>query len=317
MKRTTAPNSVGGAYVDKVPGVTIGTTLVAEDRNLIQEEICNVVEGAGLTLSGADDEQLKKAIAALIYAPGVYVYRASPVAASALFPCLRIDDASHDISTANWPDLVPYLRNERLLVNGESQWAVNVAGGVATFAADTPEDRLLAALAEEVLVHGGYGTWLALNLGGTDYAITNVNAGARTITVAAPPGNGGYTAIVYAYRVAGSATTARVRRMSGRALVGTEAESGDTPDRMLIAGLRARDRLQGHWHEAYRNIAGGSIGIAFDVASHAASVGAVASAKYIREAITDTVNGTPRTGKTTEPRTGVAFLYMGGGRYIP
>src|SRR3972149_2557192 len=154
MKRTTAPNSVGGAFVDKVPGVTIGTTIIAEDQNLRQEELCNVIEGAGLTLSGADDEQLKKAIAALIYAPASYWEFAVEQTLSVLKPLLRIDDADHDISSTNWPDLVTALRAHKLRVNSEDSWAVTIASGVVTFLNAPPENRLLAALAEELLVHG-------------------------------------------------------------------------------------------------------------------------------------------------------------------
>jgi len=169
MKRTTAPNSVGGLHVDKVPGVTIGTTGIAEDRNNLQEEICNTIEGAGLTLSGADDEQLKQAIAALIFPTGIYVHRVSEVAASVLFPCLRIDDASHDISTTNWPDLVPYLRAIKLESDGVTDFSGTVAGSVFTFPSTTAADRLLAALAEELMVHGGgYTGWLALNIGSAE-----------------------------------------------------------------------------------------------------------------------------------------------------
>lgn len=66
MLRTTAPGSVAGAYVDRnVPLGIAGTRLVAADRNAIQEEICNVIEGAGLILS-ASDSQLLEAIRALV-----------------------------------------------------------------------------------------------------------------------------------------------------------------------------------------------------------------------------------------------------------
>lgn len=59
MKRTTAPNNVGNKYIDRV-GSTPGTILQAEDRNNLQEEICNLLEGYGVTLDGGNDEQLKE-----------------------------------------------------------------------------------------------------------------------------------------------------------------------------------------------------------------------------------------------------------------
>ena len=65
MFKTTALDSVANAYVDKdVGGGTPGTRLEADDRNIIQDEIVNVVEGAGLPLdpTGADRDQLLQAI---------------------------------------------------------------------------------------------------------------------------------------------------------------------------------------------------------------------------------------------------------------
>lgn len=63
MKRTTAPNSAGGFYVDEDPGIVIGTSIVAEDKNNTQEEIVNGVLGNEIALSGADQSQLAKGIA--------------------------------------------------------------------------------------------------------------------------------------------------------------------------------------------------------------------------------------------------------------
>ena len=63
MKRTTAPDSVSGEYVDRDDGLTQkGTRVIAEDRNLIQEEIVNVSEMTGNVLDGGDDTQMETAI---------------------------------------------------------------------------------------------------------------------------------------------------------------------------------------------------------------------------------------------------------------
>lgn len=67
MHRTTADGSIGNLYVDR--NVSIGrggTLLVAKDRNAIQEELCNLIEDAGITLSDADDTQLTAAVDAKI-----------------------------------------------------------------------------------------------------------------------------------------------------------------------------------------------------------------------------------------------------------
>lgn len=63
MNRTTAPNSVSGAYVDDDPETgTTGTLLIATDRNAVQEEIVGVIEGAGITPNVANNGQLLEAL---------------------------------------------------------------------------------------------------------------------------------------------------------------------------------------------------------------------------------------------------------------
>lgn len=63
MFKTTALDSVANAYVDEV-GVTPGTRLEADDRNIIQDELVSAVEGAGLTLdaTGVNRDQLLEAL---------------------------------------------------------------------------------------------------------------------------------------------------------------------------------------------------------------------------------------------------------------
>ena len=65
MFKTTALDSVGNAYVDKDVGTsTPGTRLEADDRNIVQDELVNLVEGKGLTLdpTGANRDQILEAV---------------------------------------------------------------------------------------------------------------------------------------------------------------------------------------------------------------------------------------------------------------
>lgn len=52
MFKTDALDSVGNAYVDEV-GVTPGTRIEADDKNITQDEIVNAVEGSGQTLDAS------------------------------------------------------------------------------------------------------------------------------------------------------------------------------------------------------------------------------------------------------------------------
>lgn len=319
MKRTEAPNSVSGLYVDKDPGITVGTKLIAEDRNLIQEEICNAIEGSGETLSGADDEQLKKAIISLsksIGEPFFNIFEKSP---SVIFPAVRIDDADHDIDVANWPDLVPLLRAHKLRAGSTTDFTCTVAGSVITFDDDTDENILLAALAEELLAHvqgGGvaYTGWLSINVGGTDFVISDVDAGAHTVTVTGSPSTGSQTVIVYSYRIAGSGTTARLRRVNAKSVVSHDGEE-------CLAGLRRRDRMQ----QITGSIEADRIWTTVTEETGALSAGTSASSEHPGTSNNatnhrlnfDSANSPDaRTGTTTDPRAFVGYLYLHGGRYV-
>lgn len=312
MVRTSAPDSVGGMFVDRNPGTsTPGTQIVAADLNMHQEELANIVEGSGLTLSGSDDGQIYKAVCALLYAPGLYFESALAKAASVYFPCQRIDDADHDVTIAHWPDLVPALRAEKLKAGSTTDFSVTVAGSVITFSSGGDNDKLLTALLEEKEVHGSYSNWLSINIAGTDYVITNVNPAAHTVTVTGTPSSGAQTAIVYPYHIAGTSASARIRKHQGRALI----SHGD-PDGECIAGLRRRDRMQGHKHTFKISNAGSSTGAQITSAS-SLDYGQNNLGARVEEPITDGTNGTPRVGETTDPRATVVYCYMGGGRYIP
>ena len=69
MRRTQAAAHASNLYTEGNPSLGIPATVVgAIEMNNIQEEICNVIEAAGITLdgTGVDDEQLLEAINILI-----------------------------------------------------------------------------------------------------------------------------------------------------------------------------------------------------------------------------------------------------------
>jgi len=351
MKRTTAPGSAAGLYVDDNPALgVVGTLLVAEDRNGTQEELCGPIEGMGLTLSGADSTQLWKAIRKAIKERGREVGevfslmdRKPAVAWSESTPdtyfpaiCLSAIATYLDVATANYPDLVAYLRAAKLTfkagLTGEiadpvvTNWAIAANVGTLTFQNDADHIAFLTALLEDELVHGSYTNWrsitLAANIGnitaGT-YAITNVNAASRTVSFAfsAVNASGAVTssASFYSHRVAGSTTTARLFEVKGRSLVSANDGEG-------VAGLRHRDRMQGHWHNFRWTSNGTPVGSVNTFASSAGSRGVAAATATAYDAInidspiTDGANGTPRTGPTTDPRALSVHFYIHAGRAI-
>lgn len=67
MDRTLASGSVSGRYVDRnLPSGQPGTLLVAKDRNLVQEEICNLLVGFGVSLDPDNEQQLYELVQQLL-----------------------------------------------------------------------------------------------------------------------------------------------------------------------------------------------------------------------------------------------------------
>jgi hypothetical protein len=67
MKRTTAFGNSSNRYTEGNPALGVPPTVVgAEEMNNIQEELVNIVLGAGMTLNGSTENQAISAILALI-----------------------------------------------------------------------------------------------------------------------------------------------------------------------------------------------------------------------------------------------------------
>jgi len=343
MKRTTAPGSSGGQYVDDNPALgVIGTLNIAEDRNGTQEEICAPIEGAGLTLSGTDTAQLWKAMRKVIKERSrevgeifTLLDKKAPVAfgtgtEDTYFPGLCLTDiASYvDISATNWPDLVPKLRAVKAIfkdgITGEiaspgvTAWEIAANVATLTFTNDTDHIAFLAALAEDQAVHASFTNWRTItlasaigNISAGTYAITAISSSSRTIsfafTASDSSGSVTTTAEFYPHRVAGSANTARVFSARGLTVHGANDDNGY----FMAGGLRRRDFMQGHFH-AYKALlysppAGSSAYCLTNIGD---------GSNEIRSPTTDGDNGTPRTGKTTHGPAITVHIYMHGGSYV-
>ena len=223
------------------------------------------------------------------------------------FPAIEVTGAAQTLDVANYIDYVPYLRSIAVEVYGTSTFSGTAAASVITLANNADNNALLAALAEDTLFHGGYTDWRTVTWDGTDYAITNVDAVARTITVTGTPTSGAGSATLYSYRIAGSTTTARLHKADGIVLA-TAGASG------RVAGLRTRDAMQGHYHSkgglVIWDAGAGTVG-------GGASYGRTnAGTDSAFQATTDGTNGTPRIGANTKDRSLAGYLYVHVGRYI-
>ena len=69
MFRTAAVGNVGSRYADEVAGVSQGTVIEEQDKNIVQEELVAAVIGAGLSIEtspGTVENQLLEAIEKLV-----------------------------------------------------------------------------------------------------------------------------------------------------------------------------------------------------------------------------------------------------------
>lgn len=291
---------------------------------------------------GSNLQEMQRAINLMAISVGKLEWFADHFDPSENAPWLILSNPDAVLDAAHWPDLVPYYRDKKLRYmpgTGSAKTAFDITTYsrssntvTITLANTDPEKAIMAALAEENLVHGSFSGWISINLPSAlnsgdvpagDYAITALNAGARTISFGHIGSNIGATAVtatmsIYPHRIPGSSTTARHYQIAGRTLVSINDAAGE-----VIAGARRRDRFQGHYHQEYTgNTSRGFSNIEVSAPSGnwsaptGNSTAIIAAAAYIKEPKTDGVNGTPRFGATTDPRSLGAVLAIYGGRYV-
>lgn len=172
------------------------------------------------------------------------------------FPAIPRYDGNHDITSAMAPLLVAELASKFITVGSTSVFSGTLASGVITLPATTDGDHLLIALVNAALVlrwrdsnqsatyealgglYTGTGQY-CLRTGNVNYAITLVDAVARTITIASPPADGAVDFTIPQYGVAGTDTTIRLRQLSGFVPVACGDYDGE-----VLEGLAKMDRMQ-------------------------------------------------------------------------
>jgi hypothetical protein len=307
------------------------------------QEISNIITDAGFTPDVADFYQLEKAFIAKRHAIGETVdseIELTPVIYSAArstahpsypeyLPLIKRYDADHDVTSTMAPDLVTAYRAEvaKIRVGGTvyNSWTGTVSGSTITFATNAQNLALINLYANEAAANGFIQAQSAtfsplytgtaqrcLRVNGVDYAVTSTSTGAYSITVSGTPASGSQTCQAPTYCIAGSTTSVRLPRISGFVGVTTQDYDGE-----VVAGWRRPWRIQGHFHGVvapdaiYNTLASGTQYGEHFPADRAASNQFTATAP-----ISDGVNGTPRTGKTTDPRTYGKYTYTHAGRLL-
>jgi hypothetical protein len=245
--------------------------------------------------------------------------------------CLTDIDTYADISSANWGATnIARLRAIKTvfkegLVGALSSlyvtnWAIAANVATLTFANNADTIAALTSLLEDKQHHGSYVGWrtgtnsAAIgDIAAGTYALTDVNAGARTVSFAYTAANnsGAVTASFefYAYRIAGSTTTARIFSARGLSIMGVNDANGY----FVSGGLRRRGYLQGHTH----NILGAtSPGTAAEMTAGGQPVpqfsgsGGGDFGGVVRTVSNDGVSGTARYAKETNSPALSGHLYV-------
>lgn len=251
MKRTEAPGNVGNLYVDRnIQMGTAGTILMAEDRNNIQEEICNPILTGGAALDGNDQHQLEKSIIALSRQVGELILtdveltpkEYAGATGADYCPVIPRHDADHDIDDTVVPQsIIDKLNAVKWAFNGQKNFSCTVSGNSVVVENTTEGNALVAALVEQGMVNRWYNTGedpdyasqgalysgkrsFCLTIATVDYEITGVNALTNTITVGENPGDGVKTMSIYPHRIAG-VNASRLRRISGEVLSSASKDS--------------------------------------------------------------------------------------------
>lgn len=218
----------------------------------------------------------------------------------------KLWDADHTYDIANYPLLVPKLRAIKASAYTGSAFitdhSVTVSGSVIT-GSGTAWDYVLSALTELYAIRGSYTNFPPINIAGVDYAITNVNPSSHQVTVTGSPATGSQTAIFYINRIAGSTTTARTYKDSGRAILSHDGT-------IYISGIARRDHLQNHYHLFnWAVTSGGAVGAQlhmYNSLGGGSTSNSTTASDAVQGPITDGLT-TPRTGSITEPNSVAAF----------
>ena len=230
-------------------------------------------------------------------------------------PIVKLWDADHVLAQANYPLLFAKLFAVKTAAWSGSAYVTDhsvIVSSSTITGSGTAWDTLLAAIVEDEIVHGSYTSYRTVNIAGTDYAITNVSTAAHTLTVIGTPASGAQTAILYANRIAGSTTTVRTYKDSGRVLM--------SPDGTLrINGMRRRFHMQGHYQGVSYYTSGGSAsGTGPYIVGCTTATGRTANSGEISVGAptNDGANGPPITGPETEPNSTTVFRSMWAGALL-
>lgn len=227
---------------------------------------------------------------------------------SAAFPAVPLYESDKTISAANYPILVSELRASPASVTLTAGTVitsidVNITAGSTITSVNSAFSIILAAIVEEFSVQSAYS--ICVTIGGIDYVVASAST---VIGITGAIATGPTSMTVYPHRIVGTTQSAIVFKDTGRA---TLSHDGKT----YIAGFRRRDRMQGHFHQGKVNPSAVASGAVIGVRTTGNTDNPTDN--FVANPVTDTVNGTPRTGLTTDPNSNIVYRYLWAQEYLP
>jgi hypothetical protein len=240
---------------------------------------------------------------------GAYIDMAYAKTPSASFPAVALD-SDKTISVTNYPILVPELRAAPATVTLTAGTVVtsiniNMTAGSTITSVDSAFTIILAGIIEEYAVQSAYS--ICVTIGGTDYTILSAST---VIGISGTIATGATTMTIYPHRIVGTTNSAIVFKDAGRALMSVDGK-------LRIAGLRRRHHFQGHYHQGQYNIGGAGSRVLVNSVSVTASKANAGLFDSSDEPTTDGTNGTPITGRETEPNNTSVYRYLWAQAYTP
>jgi len=273
MRRTTALGHVGNQFVEKqLPERPVGTRMSADFMNDIQEDLMGIQEAYSIPAAPGTEGallaalkkmateisiQYSKPVAELFQLPH---YRApaafDPAHPENYFPAICVNsDTSQaiEISSLNYPDLVPVLREQALTNAGNTHIAASgwsVVSGIATLTLSPTQIGIINTLLEDVLAQGSQSNRCIVlptaigTIPAGEYSLAgNVSSASRSIEfpVSAPDGSGTTTAYVeiYPFRVPNQSD--RARFITAESLI-----LSTRPPINNVGGMLHRERFEGY-----------------------------------------------------------------------
>ncbi len=297
MHRVDAPGATAGNLFtngDPTNGIP-ATRLEEEWHNAVQEEICNAIEDAGLTLAKGTNTQLKDAIMLLAATSGsvgqVIQRRTAPSS-----KWLLLDGSA--VSRTTYADLWNYIQKPVAQVTNSTNRITITGHGLLV-----GDAIKFSWTGQNITANNIYYVKTVVDANNFTIAVTD---GGVEVDISGDATNPGLCLLDPAYGFGDGSTTFNLEDSRGvfyrgAGTNGTLQKANSSYYDGGRHGVSKNDQMFGHWHDSYIYTAGGAIQT-YDANGATNGANSITSQNNeTRSPKTDGTNGTPRTGDENVP----------------